>query len=64
MLVLTRKIGQKFRISNNIVITVLNVKGEQVSIGIEAPRDLPIVREELLYDNLTKQVACEKELNS
>lgn len=53
MLVLTRKAEQKIRIGNDIVITVLKVQGDQVSIGIEAPRQLQIVREELLLDGLS-----------
>lgn len=48
MLVLTRKREQKIRIGDDVVITVLKVQGDQVSIGIEAPKSLPIVREELL----------------
>ncbi len=59
MLVLTRKSEQKIRIGNNIVITVLKVQGDQVSIGIEAPRDLQIMREELLNDELTKSAISE-----
>lgn len=54
MLVLTRKSEQKIRIGNDIVITVLKVQGDQVSIGIEAPKQLQIVREELLQDGLTE----------
>lgn len=57
MLVLTRKIEQKIRIGKDIVITILKVQGEQVSIGIDAPRHLEIVREELLYPDLAKQAA-------
>ncbi|MCC5833028.1 MAG: carbon storage regulator [Chlamydiales bacterium] len=57
MLVLTRKAEQKIRIGNNIVITVLKVQGDQVSIGIEAPKDLQIVREELLNEDLIKSTA-------
>ncbi len=53
MLVLTRKPEQKIRIGDDVVITVLKVQGEQVSIGIEAPKDLQIIRQELL-DNKTK----------
>jgi carbon storage regulator len=48
MLVLTRKSTQKIRIGDDIVITVLKVQGDQVSLGIEAPRDTKIFREELL----------------
>ncbi len=48
MLVLTRKPGEKLRLGKDIVITVVKVKGQAVRIGIEAPRDLSVVREELL----------------
>ena len=56
MLVLTRKREQKIRIGNDVVITVLKVQGDQVSIGIEAPKSLPIVREELLKDKVEELV--------
>lgn len=47
MLVLQRKIGQKLVIGNGVVITVLGGNGTQVRIGIEAPADVHIRREEL-----------------
>ena len=50
MLVLTRKAKQKIRIGNDIVITVLKIQGDQISIGVEAPKQVAIVREELLND--------------
>lgn len=50
MLVLTRKTGQKLLIGNNIEIKVLETHGESVKIGIEAPRDVPIYREELYLE--------------
>ncbi|MBS0623207.1 MAG: carbon storage regulator [Verrucomicrobia bacterium] len=51
MLVLTRKPEQKIKIGSDIIITVLKVQGDQVSIGIEAPKDQQIVRLELLDPN-------------
>lgn len=57
MLVLTRKTEQKIRIGKDIVITVLKVQGDHVSIGIEAPRELQIVREELLSETLSASAA-------
>lgn len=48
MLVLTRKKEQKIKIGDGIVIKVLKVQGDQVSLGIEAPRTTPIVRYELI----------------
>jgi carbon storage regulator len=47
MLVLTRKAGETIRISNNIVVTVLEVEGYRVRLGIAAPADVPIRRAEL-----------------
>ncbi len=48
MLILTRKVGQKLRIGDDCEITVLDVKGRQVRIGIVAPKGVPILREEVL----------------
>jgi carbon storage regulator len=47
MLVLSRKVGEKFWIGDNIAITVVRISGGGVRIGIEAPEDLSVVREEL-----------------
>ncbi len=48
MLILTRKVGQKLRIGEDIEITILDVKGRQVRVGIVAPKGVPIFREEVL----------------
>jgi carbon storage regulator len=48
MLVLTRKIGERIVIDNQIVIEVLQVKGNRVRLGIEAPAGALILRQELL----------------
>ncbi|MEN1989194.1 carbon storage regulator CsrA [Paenibacillus hubeiensis] len=48
MLVLTRKKGESIVIADNIVLTVLAVDGENVKIGIEAPREIDIYRREVL----------------
>ena len=47
MLVLTRKAGETIRIADNIVVTVLEVEGHRVRLGIAAPREVPIRRAEL-----------------
>jgi carbon storage regulator len=49
MLILARKKNQSLRIGDNIVITVVDVQGEQVRLGIDAPKDIQILRQEL-YD--------------
>ncbi|SEO66397.1 carbon storage regulator CsrA [Paenibacillus sp. OK076] len=48
MLVLTRKKGESIVISDDIVLTVLSVEGENVKLGIRAPRDIDIYRKEVL----------------
>ena len=50
MLVLTRKSEQKIMIGKDIVVTILKVHGDQVSIGIQAPKKTPIYREELFKE--------------
>jgi carbon storage regulator len=47
MLVLSRKRNQEIRIAGNIIIEVLGIKGNQVRLGITAPSDVPVLREEL-----------------
>ncbi len=47
MLVLTRKSGEKVRIGKDVVVTILDMQAGQVKIGIEAPRNVPIHREEI-----------------
>lgn len=48
MLVLARKVGQSIVISDNIELLVIEVRGDQVRLGIEAPRSIPVHRKELL----------------
>ncbi len=47
MLALTRKKNESLIINNNIEITILEIKGEQVKIGISAPKEVPIYRKEV-----------------
>ncbi len=47
MLALSRKKKEALIINNNIEITVLEIKGEQVKLGISAPRDVPVYRKEV-----------------
>jgi len=47
MLVLSRKIGRRILIGKDIVVTVLDIRGNQVRLGIDAPRDVVVLREEL-----------------
>ena len=47
MLVLTRKIGESIKINEDVKITVIDVKGKNIRLGIEAPRETKIYREEV-----------------
>ena len=47
MLILTRRIGEKLMVGGNVSVTVLSAKGNQISLGIEAPREIKIHREEV-----------------
>ena len=47
MLALTRKKGEALMVNNNVEITILEVRGDQVKIGISAPKDVPIYRKEV-----------------
>lgn len=47
MLILTRRIGEKLMIGDEVMVTILNVSGNQIKIGIEAPNDVSVHREEI-----------------
>ena len=47
MLILTRKIGETVMIGNDVSITVLRVKGNQVRLGVDAPKDVSVQRQEI-----------------
>ena len=47
MLILTRRIGETLMIGDNVTITVLGVKGNQVRLGVNAPKDVSVHREEI-----------------
>jgi carbon storage regulator len=54
MLILTRKLGEQITIGDDIVIRVVDIKGWQVKLGIEAPRHIEVHREEI-YERIKKE---------
>lgn len=54
MLILTRRSGESLMIGNNVTLTVLGVKGNQVRIGINAPKSVPVHREEI-YERIKRE---------
>lgn len=54
MLVLTRKVGESINIGTDVKVTIINLEGGQVRIGIEAPRDVIIHREEV-YNKILEE---------
>ena len=54
MLILTRRIGETLMVGDEVTITVLGVKGNQVRIGVNAPKDVAVHREEI-YQRIQKE---------
>ncbi|SHH83071.1 carbon storage regulator, CsrA [Sporobacter termitidis DSM 10068] len=50
MLVLTRKQNEGILIGNDIVVTVINIDGDKIRLGIEAPKNVRVIREELVVE--------------
>jgi carbon storage regulator len=55
MLILTRRVGETLMIGNNVQVTVLGVKGSQVRIGVTAPKDVVVDREEVAARRAAEQ---------
>lgn len=47
MLILTRKTNEKIKIGNEITLSIIEIKGEQVKIGVEAPKEVKVFRQEV-----------------
>jgi carbon storage regulator len=54
MLILTRKLGERITIGDDISVTLLEIKGSQVRLGIEAPKGISIYRQEI-YERIRQQ---------
>ena len=54
MLILTRRVGETLMIGDEVTVTVLGVKGNQVRIGVNAPRDVTVHREEI-YERIKRE---------
>jgi carbon storage regulator len=59
MLILTRRVGETVVIGNDVDVTVLGVKGNQVRLGVKAPREVSVHREEI-YKRIKEEPAAEK----
>jgi len=60
VLILTRKVEESITIGNHVTVSVLEVKGNQVKLGIEAPRDIPVNRTEIFESIIRENIRASK----
>ncbi|OOF41544.1 MULTISPECIES: carbon storage regulator CsrA [Rodentibacter] len=63
MLILTRKVGESVLIGDDISITVLSVRGNQVKLGVQAPKEISVHREEIYQQIKKKQDESSNDLS-
>ena len=59
MLILTRRVGESLMIGDDINVTVLGIRGNQVRLGVDAPKDIAVHREEI-YERIQQEKAGDK----
>jgi carbon storage regulator len=62
MLILTRKLGEKINIGDDITVTLVEIKGTQVKLGIEAPKTIKIHRQEI-YERIREENLSSSDIN-
>ena len=63
MLILTRRVGESLMIGDEVTVTVLGVKGSQVRIGVKAPKNISVHREEI-FRRIKRELAPENDLEN
>ena len=59
MLILTRRVGESLMIGDDVNVTVLGIRGNQVRLGVDAPKDVAVHREEI-YERIQQEKAGDK----
>ena len=64
MLILSRKIDQKIRIGDDISLTIIEVRGDQVKIGVEAPKNVKVFRQEVFEEIQSENKEAAREIST